>query len=143
MNAAIKQTLDDFHLRHTSCREGVLDTFFAANYALAHHDIEESLKADFDRVTIYRTLKTFVDKGILHKVLDDEGGLKYALCREACAQDHHHHDHVHFKCEECGQTTCLENTLIPAVSLPSGYSRKETNLLIQGVCSLCNKNTAL
>lgn len=138
MNSAVKQTLNDFHLRHTSCREEVLNEFFSANYALAHHDIEDGLKDNFDRVTIYRTLKTFVDKGILHKVLDDEGGLKYALCREACDHDQHHHDHVHFKCQQCGQTTCLEHTLIPAVDLPTGYSRKETNLLIQGLCPLCN-----
>lgn len=139
MNPAIKQTLDDFDLRHTGCREEVLDAFMSADYALAHHDIEERLKDSFDRVTIYRTLKTFVDKGILHKVLNDEGGLKYALCRETCGHQEHHHDHVHFKCEQCGQTSCLDNVLIPAVHLPSGYHRKETNLLIQGVCAQCNQ----
>ena len=137
MNPSVKQTLADFQLRHTGCREEVPDTFFRSGYALAHHDIENRLKDTFDRVTIYRTLKTFLDKGILHKVLDDEGGLKYALCRESCAHAEHHHDHVHFKCETCGQTSCLENVLIPAIDLPSGYRRKETNLLIQGVCPQC------
>ncbi|GAA4410115.1 transcriptional regulator [Nibrella viscosa] len=133
------QTLRDFSLRHTSNRQEVLDLFLQTDHALSHSDIENGLGPDHDRVTIYRTLKTFLEKGILHKVLDDEGGTKYALCRTTCAQNDHHHDHVHFKCEQCGQTTCLDDVIIPALSLPSGYRRKEINLLVQGVCSECNQ----
>jgi Fur family ferric uptake transcriptional regulator len=133
------QTLKDFKLRHTNGREEVLDLFLNAGHALAHNDVENGLGPDHDRVTIYRTLRTFLDKGLLHKVLDDEGGTKYALCREACMAGHHHHDHVHFKCELCGQTTCLDHVHIPTVALPEGYSRKETSLLIQGTCRGCSK----
>ncbi|TAH16433.1 MAG: transcriptional repressor, partial [Runella slithyformis] len=35
--------------------------------------MEELLPNLYDRVTIYRTLKTFVEKGIVHKVLDEDG----------------------------------------------------------------------
>ncbi|RIV27801.1 transcriptional repressor [Fibrisoma montanum] len=137
--SSVAQTLKNSGLRHTGSREEVLDLFLNADHALAHSDIEHGLGPDHDRVTIYRTLRTFLDKGIIHKVLDDEGGTKYALCRETCAQGHHQHEHVHFKCENCGQTTCLDEVHIPAVALPQGYNRKEMNLLIQGVCSDCNK----
>ncbi len=137
MNAA--QTLKNFDLRHTNGREEVLNLFLDAEHALSHGDIETGLGPDHDRVTIYRTLRTFLDKGILHKVLDDGGNPKYALCRETCVAGHHHHDHVHFKCDHCGQTTCLDQVHIPSVVLPEGYSRKEMNLLIQGVCQECNK----
>lgn len=134
------QTLKAFNLRHTAGREQVLDLFLSAGgHALAHNDVETGLGPDHDRVTVYRTLRTFLDAGLLHKVLDDEGGTKYALCRETCADGHHQHDHVHFKCENCGQTTCLDDVHIPAVSLPNGYQRKEMNLLIQGVCQDCSK----
>lgn len=137
MNAA--QTLKSFNLRHTAGREEVLDLFLKAGYALAHSDVESGLGPDHDRVTIYRTLRTFLDKGLLHKVLDDEGGTKYALCRDTCSQGHHHHDHVHFKCENCGQTVCLDSVRIPALALPEGYERRETNLLIQGTCRDCKQ----
>ena len=133
------KTLKEFNLRHTNGREEVLDLFLNAGHALAHHDIENGLGPDHDRVTIYRTLRTFLDKGLIHKILDDEGGAKYALCRETCVDGHHQHDHAHFKCEACGQTTCLEQVNIPVVALPEGYNRKEMNLLIQGVCQDCNK----
>jgi Fur family ferric uptake transcriptional regulator len=81
-------------------------------------------------------LKTFFDRGLIHKVLDDGGSLKYALCTEACSQSAHRHEHVHFKCSRCGQTNCLEVD-IPRVRLPKGYVAGEVNLLIQGTCPNC------
>jgi Fur family transcriptional regulator, ferric uptake regulator len=134
-----KSILKEFSLRNTSCREEILQVFLNKNFALSHADIENKLSENFDRVTIYRTLKTFLDKGIIHKVLDDEGTTKYALCKEACAHHEHHHEHVHFKCIQCGLTNCLEDIQIPLLQLPDGYSRIETNLLVQGICQLCNR----
>jgi Fur family ferric uptake transcriptional regulator len=131
--------LDQFGLRSTVSRLAVLAAFQQAGYALSQGDIEQSLSSQFDRVTIYRTLKSFLASGLLHKVLDDNGGVKYALCKELCHQgDHHHqHDHVHFKCNQCGQTTCLESVHIPTIVLPAGFIKQESNLLIQGVCTSC------
>lgn len=134
-------TLKSFNLRQTDCREEVLSVLLAHQFALSHGDIEAQLTDKFDRVTVYRTLKTFLDKGLIHKVLDDEGTTKYALCRDTChtADHQHHHDHVHFKCTRCGQTTCLDDVRIPAIALPVGYERLETNLLVQGICAICSK----
>jgi Fur family ferric uptake transcriptional regulator len=117
----------------------VLATFQAVDFALSQGDIEQKLSSQYDRVTIYRTLKTFLTQGLLHKVLDDNGGVKYALCKELCHQGdrHHQHDHVHFKCQQCGQTTCLETVHIPSIVLPAGFIKQESNLLIQGICSMC------
>ena len=139
MNTATQATLKEFSLRLTEARAEVLDVFFTDAYALAHGDVENRLADRFDRVTVYRTLKTFLEKGIIHKVLDDEGGTKYALCKSQC-HDHshgHHHDHVHFKCSVCGLTNCLDEVIIPSIVLPIGYKYQEINLLVQGVCPLC------
>jgi Fur family ferric uptake transcriptional regulator len=132
-------SLSDFKLRSTPCRIDVLLAFQALDFALTQGDIEQKLSDQYDRVTVYRTLKTFLTQGLLHKVLDDNGGVKYALCKELCHQgDHkHQHDHVHFKCNQCGQTTCLETVHIPSIQLPAGFKKQESNLLIQGVCSMC------
>jgi Fur family transcriptional regulator, ferric uptake regulator len=139
MEQLVRDTLKDHNLRTTSCREDILDAFLKHAAALSHGDLENLLRDRFDRVTIYRTLKTFLEKGIIHKVLDDEG-MRYALCRERCSEHNHHHDHVHFKCNECGQTNCLENLHIPAITLPRGYRAEEMNLLIQGRCATCSEN---
>lgn len=133
--------LDQFGLRSTESRLAVLTAFQQAGYALSQGDIEQTLSKEFDRVTIYRTLKSFLSSGLLHKVLDDQGSIKYALCHDTCHQDtqQHQHDHVHFKCTQCGQTTCLETVHIPQIILPEYFIKQESNLLIQGVCRSCNK----
>ena len=136
MNAVSETLLKDFNLRNTPNREEILQLFIRKNHALSHGDIEKEIENALDRVTVYRTLKTFLDKGLIHKVLDDEGSLKYALCKEACTMAEHHHNHVHFKCTMCGQTNCL-NIEVPMVRLPKGYQVSEVNLLIQGVCERC------
>jgi len=130
------QILKDFKLRSTPNREAILHVFLKREFALSHSDVERDVPTTFDRVTVYRTLKTFLDKGLIHKVLDDEGSLKYALCSEACSSANHHHDHVHFKCTKCGQTNCL-GVEIPSIKLPKGYRATEANLLIQGICEHC------
>jgi Fur family transcriptional regulator, ferric uptake regulator len=137
MNTGSDQLLKDFRLRATPNRQAILHLFLQKDYALSHGDIESEIDDSLDRVTVYRTLKTFLDKGLIHKVLDDQGSLKYALCNEPCTTRGHHHDHVHFKCTQCGQTNCLDIE-VPQVKLPKGYKMKEVNLLIQGICEHCS-----
>ncbi len=131
------QILRDYFLRKTTSRSAILRLFLRKPFALSYTDIEKEIANGFDRVTVYRTLKTFVDKGVVHKVLDDGGSLKYALCNDLFSIEGHHHEHVHFKCVRCGQTNCLDNLNIPNISLPDGYRAKEINLLIQGTCQKC------
>ena len=76
--------LKHHNLRLTDTRTDILSVFLRNKKALSHGDLEESLPADFDRVTIYRTLKSFVENGILHKVPDDTGNPRYALCSDTC-----------------------------------------------------------
>lgn len=137
MNRVSNRLLKNFRLRSTPTRQEILHLFLKKDYALSHSDIESEIAEDIDRVTVYRTLKTFTDRGLIHKVLDDGGTLKYALCSEACTATAHRHEHVHFKCIQCGQTLCLD-VEIPMVRLPEGYTPKEVNLLVQGTCQNCS-----
>jgi len=128
--------LQSHKLRITDCRLEIIQEFLEKQVALAHSDLEERLNSQFDRVTIYRTLKTFLDKDLIHKVLDDSGAAKYALCTHE--EEDHNHEHVHFKCEKCGETTCLDSITLPKISLPPGFKKREMNLLVQGICDKCH-----
>ncbi len=132
--------LQNHQLRITNCRKEVLRTFMEKKSALSHADLEEDLKEAFDRVTIYRTLKTFLETDLIHKVLDDSGATKYALCAHGHEGSHnrHDHEHVHFKCEACGRTICIDEVSLPKIKLPEGYVNKEVNLLVTGVCNKCS-----
>jgi Fur family ferric uptake transcriptional regulator len=132
--------LSQHSLRRTVPRQAVLEVFVNERMALSQPEIEQLLSEQCDRVTIYRTLTTFLENGLIHKVLDDKGAAKYALCSHDCADTkEHQHDHVHFKCEKCGQTRCLDHVHIPDFNLPAGFRVRETNVLLQGVCESCTQ----
>lgn len=129
--------LTQHQLRVTPCRIFVLQELMRKkSKSCSELDLEQKSKGEFDRVTIYRTLKTFVESDIIHKILDDQQAVKYALCKE----DHNHqhnHDHVHFKCNSCETTNCLDDVKVENIKLPAGYKKQEINYLIIGTCPEC------
>lgn len=128
------------HLSNTDSRREILQVFLRSRSALAHHDIEKKTSEKFDRVTVYRTLQTFIDKGIVHTIPTSDNAVKYALCREECSEGHHHDNHIHFVCDSCGNTTCLDETAIPQIKLPQGYRQEKVNVIVNGVCKTCKSN---
>ena len=136
VDSNVRQLLKDHSLRLTQSRADIVGVFLKKNVAVSHGDIESTVDGQYDRVTIYRTLKSFLESGLIHKVLDDGGVTRYALCDTACADGHHHHDHIHFKCVNCDETICLD-VHIPAVKLPEGFTPQESNFLVTGTCSKC------
>lgn len=139
MAQAAKDILKAHKLRLTDCRVEVLNAFISSGHAaLTHGDIEVQLAQQYDRVTIYRTINAFMDSGLLHKVPVDDGTMRYALCSDDCDSHGHDDDHIHFKCNNCGQTQCLDEMPMPKVKLPDGYTLSEVNFLVQGVCNKCN-----
>ena len=135
-----KKLLKGHSLRITDCRIDVLQKFYTEVHALSFRDLEETLN-NYDRVTLYRTLNSFIEKGLLHRIPNDSGIASYALCRDGCDEKTHHHDHVHFKCNVCGHIECISNIHVPEVKLPD-YTIEESNLIVNGVCKLCNNAIA-
>ncbi len=133
-----KKLLKTHALRITDCRIDILEKFHQANHALSFKDLETTLE-DYDRVTLYRTLHSFIEKGLLHRIPSDDGFASFGLCSTECNEEAHHHNHVHFKCNLCGHIECLSDYDVPEIVLP-GYEVKETNLIVNGVCKVCKKN---
>jgi Fur family ferric uptake transcriptional regulator len=125
------------HLSNTDSRRAILEIFLQSPSALAHQDIEKQTGERFDRVTVYRTIQTFIDKGIVHTIPTADNLVRYALCREECSEGHHHDDHIHFVCEHCGKTTCLDETDVPEIRLPKGYKAVQVNVVVNGICREC------
>jgi Fur family transcriptional regulator, ferric uptake regulator len=121
----------------TYSRKKILELFLNSAGALAHADIEKNTGEIFDRVTIYRTLQSFVDKGIIHNIPTSDNSILYALCRQDCEAGHHHDNHVHFICDECSKTICLDEVTIPEIKLPKGFKPKHTEMVVNGVCGDC------
>ncbi len=130
--------LADHGLRKTAFRKELLSVFLShTGKAITNEMIEEAL-GDHDRITLYRTLKSFEDRGIIHIAMDGNAHARYALCGQSCGADHHHDAHAHFHCDQCGNTTCLED--MPErfeKYVPQGYQVNEIQVTFSGVCTQC------
>ena len=138
MKPITEQKLINKNINPTAMRLLVLDFLLNQNAAISLSDIEKGL-LPADRITIYRTIKTFEEKGLVHLINDGTGLPKYAMCLDECDANEHHDLHVHFYCVNCKETFCLPNSKIPDISLPNKFSSLEMNLVVKGVCDQCAK----
>jgi Fur family ferric uptake transcriptional regulator len=139
MTTRVDDLLRRNSLSVTESRKKILNLFLNVQGALAHGDIERKAGEKFDRVTVYRTLQTFVEKGIIHTIPTTDNSVRYALCKDNCTEGHHHDDHVHFICLQCGATLCLEDVVVPEIKMRKGFSVNEIEVVVKGICLDCQQ----
>jgi Fur family ferric uptake transcriptional regulator len=126
--------------RNTVARKKIEALFAQTPIALSQPDIQQSLQGQCDRVTIYRILERLLNEGIIHKIVNVNGTVNYAVCHHCSTT--HQHQHIHFSCRECKEVKCLEQ-VIPAFQLPSGFQEEETYFTISGVCNNCSAKSPI
>jgi Fur family ferric uptake transcriptional regulator len=136
----MKETLEILKrnsLSITDSRKIILELFLKTEGALAHADIEKNTTVNFDRVTVYRTLQTFTENGIIHQIPTTDNTILYALCKDKCEAGHHHDEHVHFICVDCEKTVCMDEVVVPQVKLPKGFIPLQSAMIVKGTCNEC------
>jgi Fur family ferric uptake transcriptional regulator len=136
----MKETLEILKrnsLSITDSRKIILELFLKTEGALAHADIEKNTTVNFDRVTVYRTLQTFTENGIIHQIPTTDNTILYALCKDKCEAGHHHDEHVHFICVDCEKTVCMDEVVVPQVKLPKGFVPLQSAMIVKGTCNDC------
>ncbi|NVO83850.1 Fur family transcriptional regulator [Hymenobacter terrestris] len=131
------RTLSQHGLRQTPVRRSVLQVLADAAFALSGSEIEQQLPAGTDRITLYRTLKSFEESGLIHRVIDSTDVVRYAACSIECSAEAHFDNHVHFKCTICQHIYCLNQVAIPTVTLPAQFQVVSRDYLLAGVCREC------
>ncbi|MDW8334454.1 MAG: Fur family transcriptional regulator [Bacteroidia bacterium] len=125
----VRERLKSQGLRSTPCREALLSFFYRhGGTAFSFAEVEKKF-SDFDRATVFRTLKTLLESGLVHKTNDDEG-VRYALTRLP-------EIHAHFKCTECGTTLCMDSVVVRPPTLPEGFLAKNYDFVVTGACRQC------
>lgn len=125
------------NVKPTAMRLLVLQFLLNKNAAISITDLENNFEKS-DRTTLFRTLKTFVKKGICHKIDDGTGQMKYGLCEENCHCEIDTDLHLHFHCKLCYETICLTDHKIPNISLPEKFIAEDVNVVVKGICNKCN-----
>ncbi|MDB5130727.1 MAG: Fur family transcriptional regulator [Mucilaginibacter sp.] len=137
-NNNFEELLERHHLKKTAPRLKVLSMLSAKNVATSQPDLERVM-SDIDRVTLYRILNTFEEKGIIHKVFDLNGTSNFAMCTSDCEENHHHDEHLHFNCTNCKNVYCLDDLHLPPIDLPAGFKPQSFTLYATGLCPKCSR----
>lgn len=123
-------------LRRTPARIAVLAHLDARACPTSHADLHAvPALADIDDITLYRTLATLVEAGLVHRVHGIDGVWRY------CAQPQERAgcpgNHAHFQCTACGAMSCLLDQPLPRVTVPAGAQVDGRHFVVHGRCVAC------
>lgn len=124
-------------IRITAMRLLIYKFLVQKETAVTLSDIENAF-TKADRTTLYRTIKTFEEKAIVHQIDDGTGVTKYALCETGCNCEIETDLHLHFHCNNCNETICLTDHKIPQIKVPNGFVSEDINLVVKGICDKCS-----
>lgn len=129
------ELLEQHNIKPTANRIVVVKALARADRPMSLSELELDILS-IDKSGIFRALTLFREHHLVHVIEDGSDGVRYELCMS------HHEDedddmHVHFHCERCHKTFCMEDLPIPAVPLPEGYEMHTANFVVKGYCPDC------
>lgn len=129
--------LESKGIRPTANRILVMKTLMGEQNPQSLRNLERKM-VSMDKSSIFRTLTLFLEHDVVHAFEDGRGVLCYELCEEKGACDHHD-GHIHFYCESCQRSFCMEDIHIPSFELPEGFYPHSISFVIKGECPDCRK----
>lgn len=129
--------LESKGIRPTANRILVMKTLMGEQNPQSLSNLERKM-VSMDKSSIFRTLTLFLEYDVVHAFEDGRGVLCYELCEEKGACDHHD-GHIHFYCESCQRSFCMEDIHIPSFELPEGFYPHSISFVIKGECPDCRK----
>jgi Fur family transcriptional regulator, ferric uptake regulator len=132
-DAPLRALLEELGLRITAARLAVLGFILQSRRAVSHGDVETGLAdRQIDRVTLYRTLDTLAEAGLLAKSIGSDRVARFVPIARG---DHSHH--AHFSCDRCGRLYCLPAKPPRPSQLPAGFEASTVELNVHGLCADC------
>lgn len=130
------EILQERGIRPTSNRILVVKALAAADRPMSLSELEYKILT-VDKSGIFRALSLFREQRLVHVIEDGSDGVRYELCMSHGGDGDDEDMHVHFYCEACHRTFCLDNVPVPQVELPRGYVRNTVNYMVKGLCPEC------
>lgn len=128
----------------TPLRVELLQALANAHRPLAARDLLDDVRQrqHINKVTLYRNLDLFLERGLITKV---HAGEKDNAARYCLRHGAHEAPHVHFYCKRCGEMECLDapvvhdvRTALAACQLDDERHIEDVELRLEGVCGACN-----
>ena len=134
MTNKVNYLLKKSGLSITPLRKEVL-AFLLENEVSSLDDIKKNIK-EFDRVTLYRTVKVLIKFKII-KELSFENKKFLSLNRNIHKSSDSFEQSVYFYCMYCNNLTFLNNK-IKSFDITPDYEVHQSESIISGKCNLCN-----
>lgn len=131
----LENVLRDRGLKVTPKRLELLTLIANYGSAMPNSKIQKNVK-NFDRVTLYRTINALLEGGIIHKAHTSNNDVYYAMCKHHCSSGKHNHKHIHFKCTNCLEVSCIQLQEPLYVKIPN-VRVQEVEIEAKGVCGKC------
>ena len=127
--------LETHGIKPTANRIIIAKSLNDAEGPVSMKELEYSILS-LDKSSIFRTLTLFREHHLVHTIESGDGSVKYELC-QSHDEEFDDDEHVHFFCEDCRRTICLDDIPLPAVSVPDGFQLHSANYLLRGICPSC------
>ena len=135
LDTQARKMLKGTKLYCTSGRMAVLKVLIKENKPLNQAQIARRLgKEHFDKVTIYRTLESLSEVGLVHRAFIQKRAWHFELAHN-CTKSQ---CHPHFTCIQCGNTHCLTSMSLPMAKSPhKGFIIHRQQVRLEGLCPDC------
>lgn len=121
-------------LKNTPSRLAVLSVLKEKNNPLDVLQIFELTKDKTDLATVYRTLETFLNNGLINRLEFGEGKYRYEIKRK---------DHHHLICRACERIEDVEDKFMNKweneIKAERGFLVSNHSLEFFGLCKLCQR----
>lgn len=124
-------------IRPTAARILILQKLSELTSPVSLFELEAEL-VTLDKSTISRSLAVLLEHHAIHSFEDGSGSMKYEICTSESDECPIGNRHIHFYCELCHKTECIETVKIPVIRLPEGYKMNTVNYTVKGICPACN-----
>ena len=132
----IECLLEQHGIKLTANRILIAKIMSSLDYPVSMRELETMLLT-MDKSSIFRTLSHFKSHHLVHQLEDGNDIVRYELCH-SLNKETDEDIHVHFYCEHCHRTFCLNEIPVPQVNLPTGYRQTAVNYMIKGICPDCS-----
>ncbi|MBN1391619.1 MAG: transcriptional repressor [Sedimentisphaerales bacterium] len=132
---SIDNLLGSMKLRRTDQRRTILEVLLNAKKPQTADEIMAAMsRKSANKVTVYRTLESMVEAGLVHRAFVRKRAEHFELADRCTAAQ----CHPHFTCVRCGATNCMVGVSIPiAKGVEKGFIIHRQQVHLEGLCPRC------
>ncbi|MBL7703294.1 MAG: hypothetical protein JNM14_13675 [Ferruginibacter sp.] len=141
-DAAITEILKNKGIYVTTTRVKVYRIMLEQRVPVNAAQIHKISAPQLDRVSVYRALQVFVQKGIISTLPRSKGWPLYLLKKSNLPNDPVKPGdiNIYFTCSSCGRLTTQKAYALNTQLVPANYIVNRCQVILEGICTSCQES---